>query len=496
MRTLPLLALPLSLAACTMGPNYAGPPATPSRGTAAGFVRATNAVQATAIPAVANWWTALRDPQLDALEQRALAANPSIAVAQARLRQARSALRLERANRLPSANASGSYLHAELPGIDLSSLTEGSGDGGTPDGGAEGSGGGDGGSTGVDFFNFGFDASWEVDLFGRQRRTVEAARAAAAGAEANLADAQVQLTAEVAQTYIALRDRQARVALSQQSSEMQRRILRLTEERYARGTVSALDVERLRLQVENTDAELVPLNAEVASYLNALAVLVGEAPGTLDTDLRAPAPIPLVPAQVAVGDPASLLQRRPDIRAAERQLASRTARVGVAEAARFPSLSLQGMLGLGGTSITDVVDPDNLVALATPMLRWNFLDLGRGRARVEQAQGERDEAEANYRQAVLGALRDAEDALARYGARRQTLASLVRAKASADRASALMDQRFRAGTATLIDTLDVERQRVAAEQQLSVATAGLTTDYVALQKALGLGWSAAEAAAP
>jgi NodT family efflux transporter outer membrane factor (OMF) lipoprotein len=277
---------------------------------------------------------------------------------------------------------------------------------------------------------------------------------------------------------------------------MQRRILKLTEQRFTRGTVSALDVERLRLQVENTDAELVPLNAEAASYLNALAVLVGEAPGALDAELQGPSPIPLVPAQVAVGDPAALLQRRPDIRAAERQLASRTARIGVAEAARFPSLSLQGMLGLGGTSVADVVDPDNLVALATPMLRWNFLDFGRGRARVEQAQGERDEAEANYRQAVLTALRDAEDALTRFGGRRQTLVSLVRAKAAADRASALMQQRYQAGTATLIDTLDVERQRVAAEQQLSIATAGLTTDYVALQKALGLGWSAPDRPAP
>jgi NodT family efflux transporter outer membrane factor (OMF) lipoprotein len=480
MRTLPLLALTLSLAACTTGPDYAGPPASPSRMPAASFARSGDGVQNTA-PGVANWWTSLGDPRLDALEQRALAANPSIAVAQARLRQARSALRLERANRLPSGNASGSYLHAELPGIDLGSLAGGS-DG---EGGAEG-----GGSTGLNFFNLGFDASWEVDLFGRQRRTVEAARAAAESAEANLADAQVQLTAEVAQAYVALRDRQARIALSQRASEMQRRILQLTEERYARGTVSALDVERLRLQVENTDAELVPLNAEAASYLNALAVLVGEAPGALDGELQGAAPVPLVPAQVAVGDPASLLQRRPDIRAAERELASRSARIGVAEAARFPSLSLQGMLGLGGTSVADVVDPDNLAALATPMLRWNFLDFGRGRARVEQAQGERDEAEASYRQAVLTALRDAEDALARFGARRQTLASLVRAKASADRSSALMQQRFQAGTATLIDTLDVERQRVSAEQQLSIATAGLTTDYVALQKALGLGWSA------
>jgi outer membrane protein TolC len=179
MRTLPLLAITLSLAACTMGPDYAGPPATASSAAGTGFARSGDAVQNTA-PAVASWWTGLGDPRLDALEQRALAANPSIAVAQARVRQARSALRLERANRLPNGNASGSYLHAELPGIDLGSLT---GEDGSAEGGAGESGGG-GGSTGVDFFNLGFDASWEVDLFGRQRRTVEAARAAAEGAEA------------------------------------------------------------------------------------------------------------------------------------------------------------------------------------------------------------------------------------------------------------------------------------------------------------------------
>ena len=193
-----------------------------------------------------------------------------------------------------------------------------------------------------------------------------------------------------------------------------------------------------------------------------------------------------------MGDPAALLQRRPDIRAAERQLAQSNARIGVAEAQRFPQISLMGMLGLGGTNPGDVFDAGNLFTLGMPRLSWNFLDFGRNAARVEQAKGVRDEAAAQYRASVLTALRDAEDALSRYGARRRTVASAARTKASADRAAALQQQRYAAGTATLIDTL--ERQRLSAEQSLAQATAAMTSDFIALQKALGLGWGPAPAA--
>lgn len=492
--SLPLVSLVL-LGACTVGPDYAGPPAVGTAGQpASSFVRGGDAALATA-PAPARWWTSLNDPTLDMLETRALAANPNVAVAQARLRQARGALRLERANRLPQAGASGMYVHAELPGVDLGSLTGGSEDSGAGTGGGAGGGAGGDAAAGespdlgsLDFFNLGFDASWEVDLFGGQRRTVEATRANVQAAEANVADAQVQLSAEVANAYVALRDRQQRLVLARQSGVFQRQMLELTQQRAAQGTASALEVERARTQLESTEAEQVPLAAEIEAYMNALAVLTGAEPGSLDATLSTPGPALLPPAQVAVGDPASLLQRRPDIRAAERQLAAYTARIGVAEASRFPRLSLMGMLGLGGTSPEALVDLDNLAALAMPRLQWSFLDFGRARGRVEQAQGARDEAEAQYRGAVLRALQDAEDALSRFGHRRQTVASLVRVRASAVRAAELTQQRYRAGTARLIDALDAERQRVSAEQNLAQATAALTADYVALQKALGLGW--------
>lgn len=469
MRILPLLSLALPLGACTVGPNYAGPPKTLSANADA-FKRGGTVATATA-PGVADWWTQLGDATLTDLERRALAANPNVAVAQARLRQARATLRLDRANQAPSANASAVYAHARVPGIDF--------------GGSSGS----GDASAVDLYNLGFDASWEVDLFGGRRRQVEASRAQAEAAEANVADAQVSLTADVAQAYVNLRDRQRRIALARQSAEMQQRMLTLVRQRFDRGAASALDVERLQGQVETTNGQIVPLQAELESYLNALAVLIGEEPGSLDTLLATPAAVPLPPASVAVGDPASLLQRRPDIRAAERRLAQRSAQVGVADAARFPRLNILGLIGLGGTQLSDI-SPDKLLAVGAPMLQWNFLDFGRNRARINQAEGQRDEAEAQYRGAVLGALRDAEDALSRFGHRRETVASLMRSKASADRAASLMQQRFQAGTATLIDTLDAERQRVAADQNLSSGIAALTGDYVALQKALGLGWNA------
>ncbi|WP_313801764.1 efflux transporter outer membrane subunit [Sphingobium sp.] len=475
--SLPALAFPalalLVLPACTAGPDYHGPGAASAVTPPASFARAPDDARTDA-PAAADWWTALGDPVLDALETRALAANPGIAAAQARVRQARASLRGEKANALPSTNASAIYVHATVPGLDLGSSDEGeeSGDG----------------SQSLNLYNLGFDASWEADLWGGRRRGVEAARAQSGAAQADVADAQVSLTAEIAKAYVNLRDRQQRIALARDNAARQRERLRLTEQRQHQGTASALELEQQRDLLEQAEAAILPLNADRDAYLNALATLAGEAPGTLDAMLGSPAAVPLPPAQVPVGDPAALLKRRPDIRAAERRYAAATATIGVAEAARFPSLSFMGLIGLGGTSPGDLVDFDKLATIAMPRLSWSFLDFGRNAARIDQAEGARDEAAAQYRQAVLNALRDGEDALARFGARRLSVASAARSRASADRVAALMRQRFAAGTATRIQLLDAERQSLSAAQALTQATASMTADYIALQKALGLGW--------
>ena len=472
------LALAALLAGCTVGPNYVGPPAAALRAAKApAFVRG-DARQATAVAPVARWWEALGDPVLNDLVTRALAANPNIAVAEARLRQARAALRLQKANELPNGNAEALYAHAHLPGVNLKGNGNGSNGTSSND------------TTDLNLYNLGFDATWEVDLFGGQRRAIEAARATAGAAEANLADAQVSLSAEVVQAYVNLRDRQRRIDLSTRSVQMQERMLTLTQQRYDRGTASRLDVTRLQNQLDITRADITPLNAELEAYMDELATLTGDEPGTLDDQLKQPKPIPLPPAQVAVGDPAALLQRRPDIRAAERTLAADTAKIGQAEAARFPKLSFMGIIGIGGTSPSQLGKLDDFTALIAPQLSWNFLDFGRNKARILQAEGVRDEAEGQYRATVLAALRDAEDSLSRFRYRRITVATLARAKAEADEALALSEQRYKAGTSTLIDLLDARRQQITAEQNLSQAEAGLTGDFVAIQKALGLGWGA------
>jgi NodT family efflux transporter outer membrane factor (OMF) lipoprotein len=470
----PTAALFALLAGCTVGPNYAGPPATLADATK--FARAGDGPVTAGVPA-ARWWEALGDPTLDALVSRALVNNPNVAVVGARLRQARAALRSAKADALPSASAMGLYAHAHLPGLNLGQSNT---DTTTSDSGNR--------STDLNLYNLGFDASWEVDLFGRQRRGVEAARATAEVAEARIADAQVSLSAEVVQAYVNLRDRQRRIALANQSVAMQEQMVALTQQRFSSGTASRLDVSRLQNQLDSSRADVTPLSAELDAYLDELATLTGEVPGTLDTMLKPARPVPLPPAQIAIGDPATLLQRRPDIRAAERTLAANTAKVGQAEAARFPKVSFMGIVGLGGTSPSDLTKLDDFTALIAPQISWSFLDFGRNKARVVQAEGVRDEAEAQYRVAVLAALRDAEDSLSRFRYRRMTVATLARGKAEADESLLLSTQRYRAGTTTLIDLLDTQRQQIASEQSLSVAEAGLTSDFVAIQKALGLGW--------
>lgn len=473
-----LALLLLGTAACTVGPNYAGPPKVASDAAAAGrFAREGDPSLVRAVP-VARWWESLDDPLLTRLVDEALTDSPTIGRAAARLREARAVILSDRANELPSASAQATYLHARIPGSSLGSTL----------GGSDQSGGNSGGASSLNFYNVGFDATWEIDLFGGGRRSIEQARATASARLADLADAQVSLSAEVAQAYVNLRDVQQRVRLNTQSAQLEARMVALTRQRFAAGTASELDVERLQTQLENTEAQAVPLNAQVEQYENQLAVLTGRSPGTLDASLGTVVAVPLPPASVPIGDPAELIRHRPDIRAAERTLAASNAAIGVNVAKMFPKLNLMGIIGIGGTGLSDLTKLGNLSVLAAPMLSWNFLDFGRNRAAVDQARAQRDEADAQYRSTVLSALQDAEDSLSRYRYQRGQVAGLAKAEQSAIRASSLNQQRFQAGTTTLVDQLDVERQRLSASIGLAQSTAQLTNDYIALQKSLGLGW--------
>jgi len=471
------------VAACTSGPDYAGPPEVGSTAATRGtFVRADDPSLA-AGPGLSRWWETLDDAALNRLVDEALSGSPSIEAAQAHIREARAKLEQGRANLLPTASATGMYVHARLPGSGLGAL----GGGDSSDGGESES--SSGSSNALNFYNVGASVSWEPDLFGGKRRGVEAARDTLDQRYADLADAQVSLSAQVAQSYVNLRDVEERARLNARSSELQRGALDLSRQRLAAGTASRLQVERLQAELASTDAQNIPLTAQIAIYKDALAVLTGRTPGELDAVLEASAPVPLPPASVPIGDPATLIAHRPDVRSAERALAASTANIGVKKAQAMPGIKFSGILGLGGTEPGDVLDPGNLAALLMPQLSWPVLDFGRSRSAVREAEAQRDGAQAQYRQSVLAALQDAEDSLARFGATRRQLAQLAGAEQSAARAAGLNRQRFAAGTSSLIDQLDIERQQLSAAIAAAQARAQLTIDYIAVQKALGLGWS-------
>ena len=473
----PLLALTL-LSACTVGPDYAGPPDIAGAGMPEGaFARQTTEVSSTA-PLLAEWWVALDDPVLTELEQMVIVNNPGLEAAQARVAQARASVRQERANRWPTAGAQATSIQANLPGLDLQANN------GPPQEGTES----DEESSSLSIYNVGFSANWEIDLAGGQQRKIEATNALAAASVANAADAQVQLTAEVARTYVVLRERQLRIVLLRQEVTLQEETLQLTIQRFQQGTIAAFPVGQANNVLQSLNADLAAAEADATIYLNALAVLVGQAPGTLDDFLAGPAPLPLPPEQVHVGDPASLIARRPDIRAAERNIAAATARIGVVEAARFPKISFMGILGIGGTSPSAMFDLGNLSAIAVPQLQWGLLDFGRTAAGIDQAEAAEIEAEAQYREIVLGALQDAENSLSRFGQQRRTVAALAQIEQSATRASELNRQRYEAGVISLAQLNAAERERLMAEANLQQAMAALTASYIAVQKSLGLGW--------
>jgi NodT family efflux transporter outer membrane factor (OMF) lipoprotein len=485
----PLLASVYALSGCTVGPDYRGaPPVASDAAQSATFVRApASGIAATRAPS--QWWLALDDPHLNALIDAALANNPDLHAAQARLREARAQLQQQKAKGMPTASFDAAALRTREPDLSsLSALQGSSGSSGSGSSGSSSSSGSSGGGGPLQLYTAGFDASWEIDLFGGTRRAVEAASAEAEAVDADLADTQVSLAAEVAQAYIDLRDEQQRLTLAQHSAELQQQMLDLTQQRRARGTAADVDVERLTTQVENTRATLTPLDAQVNESLDQLAVLTGKPPGALDQTLSALRPIPALPASVAIGDPASMLQQRPDIRAAERRFASSNAQIGEHIADFFPKVTLFGDLSFSAGDPGHLIRKSNFSWVGAPYLQWNVLDFGRTISSVHNAEASRDEAGARYTKTVLAALQDANTALSRYGHQRVHLATLQQVQASADRSATLMRQRYTAGVSTLIDLLDTQQTEFSAQQNVVAGQAELLKDFVSLQKSLGLGW--------
>lgn len=455
------LMIALVLAGCSVGPDYHGPGKTPQVNQ---FARLPQSGVNTA-PGVARWWETLNDPQLNTLIAMALKNNPDIAIAQARLRQARAALDGQQANEYPKLGADGAALRAKLP--DSTGITS---------------------NNPLNMYANTFDASWELDIFGGTRRAIESARAQAQASQESLADTHVSIAAEVARNYLELCGQRQQLAVLQQSIALEQQMLTLTQQRYSRGAANDSDVQRLVTQLETTRSQIPSLLNDITNSLDTLAFLAGKTPGELDQQLNNVMQLPTLPAQVNVGDPTTLLRQRPDVREAERKLAASNAEIGEHIADYYPKVNFLGNLGFTSSSTGNLWQRQNLSWMLVPYLQWNILDFGRIKSQVASARAARDEAQANWQKSVLSALRDANGSLSRYGQQRQTVMDLATVTHAADRASQLMQQRYKAGAASLIDYLDTERSRLSAQQNQISAQTQLVTDFVAVQKSLGLGW--------
>ncbi len=406
------------------------------------------------------WWTVLNDPVLTELMQRAVAGNLDLRQAESRVRQARAERGVQWAQYFPSVDASGS-----------ASLSR------------------SGSGTTTKLYQAGLDASWELDVFGGVRRSVEAADASIGASEADLEDVLVSLLAEVALNYVDLRSVQEQLRVAQDNLSAQSELYDLTRWRAEAGLVSDLDQEQAHYTLEQTRAQIPSLNTGISQARNALCLLLGVQPGALNDVLEIAAPIPVPPQEVVIGLPAEMLRRRPDIRKAERQLAAQTANVGVATADLYPRFTLPGSIGYEALSAGSLFDSSSRTTRIVPGVSWNLFDAGRIRRNIAVQNALQEQALLTYETTVLSALKDVEDALVAYGNETSRLTSLRQASQSAQRAEEMANQQYAAGLVDFQVVLDAQRSLLSIQDQQATSEGQVTANLIRLYKALGGGWS-------
>ncbi len=432
----------------------------------------TNAAAATAA-----WWKNFHDAELNSLIERAASSNLDLRIAQARVREARAQYGGAAANLWPTVDAGGGYSRLRAPEhapvLGTVHLPPGS-------------------SYEDDLHVGGFDASWEIDVFGGKRRAVEAAKAHMAGAEFGERDVLVTLLGEVARNYVELRGCQKRLAIANQNIEAQEKSLAITQNRFTNGLATDLDVEQAKTVLATTRAAVPALEGLIQVTTHRLEVLLGQPPGTLQTELAKAAPIPAQPPQVPVGLPSELLLRRPDVSRAERQLAAATANIGVAKSDLFPKFYLTGLAGLESASADDWFTSGSRFWSVGPTVQWRIFDAGRIRANIKVKNAQQEQALAAYEQTVLTAFEEVENNLVLYAkeqVRRRALQDAVNAsQKSLDTANRL----YASGLTDFIHVLDAERSLYQTQDALAQSDRTVATDVIALYKSLGGGWETVE----
>jgi multidrug efflux system outer membrane protein len=461
---LPAVLAVLILAGCaTVGPEHVPPDTTVSKNwhTQLNGGLSTEQIDPGTL---SSWWATLNDPELSGLIERAVKGNLNIKEARARIREARARRGLAGADLFPTLNATGSAT--------WSRTSENTGTGETRD-----------------FYEAGFDAGWELDLFGGKRRSIEAADADLQASQENLHDVLVSLTAEVAVNYVEVRTYQKRLSVTLANLKIQQETFSLTQARYQAGLDDELAVQQARSNLESTRSQIPSLRTGLEEAMNRIAVLLGEQPGALHRQLRNDKSVPGVPLKVAVGVPADALRRRPDVRKAERELAAQTARIGVATSDLYPKFTLSGSIGIEALSLDNIISAGSRTFSIGPRITWPIFNAGSIRANIEVQSAIQERAMIQYESAVLSALEEVENALAAYGEEQIRRTSLEEAADAAKQALDLAQYKYQTGLIDFITVLDAQRSLLNYEHQLAQSTGTITSNLVRLYKALGGGWT-------
>ena len=467
-----LVALP---SACTVGPAYRRPDVSaPARWDSAGGRFEAGA------PVELTWWEAFGEPRLTSLVQRAARHNHDVRVAQARLLEARAAHQAAFGALLPAFGVGASYRRSELS--ERSPVTGNLVESGLAD-------------REIDAWDASFDARWEIDVFGGQRRGVERADALERGAVDGLRTVLVSVAAEVARAYIELRGLQRQTEVVERNLALQEQTLALTRSRRRVGLAPEIDVARARTQVASTRALLPELRGAARATIYRLSVLVGDPPGALVKELGSHAPVPTGRALVPVALPTDLVERRPDVRRAEQDLAAAVADIGVAEAELYPRFFLTGLAGFQSVSADDFFTGGARTWSVGPSIRWRLFEGGRLRAEIHAAEAREQQALARFEQAVLLALEEVERAIVTLEAKKQEYDSLREAAGAARRSASLARILYEKGLRDFLTVLDAERRLAEVDRELTRSEAELGTRLVALYKALGGGWETLEVGA-
>jgi len=447
------------LTACAVGPDYHQP----ETKVAVDFAQRGDA---TAAAPVGAFWTGFNDPLLTRLVDEAQVHNTDLRAAVARLDQARALTFQTKIGILPIVTANGSLTSNRTPTAQLPA--------GIP--------------RDIDTYSTGVSATWEVDLFGRLRRGIEREQAQTQAVAADLRAVQVSVVSEVAATYFELRGRQEQLSVARRNAENQRDTLKLTDTRLEAGRGTEFDRARARAQLESTLSRLPVLETAVEVAKHRLAVLTGREPGALSAALETPTPLAVLPQDVAVGTPADLIRRRPDVQAAERRLAAATAQVGVATADLFPRLTLNGALATVSPTLGGLFTTGTDSHTAGPLISWAFLDLGRVKARIDASDADARARLALYEGTVLRALEESENALLTYDRNRRAAAHLNDAATAGREGARLARVRFENGVVDFLPVLDAERAQLDAEDRLADTRTRAAMSLVAVYKAVAGGW--------